>query len=145
MELFQSKTYESIDWIQVVHLVVIAAGIFQIVPWAVKIIMKTKVLCCDKKCGTKGCCKKRKGGPLDKDKETKKDVVYITLGGQCFHVHEDCRALLHANVQLRDRCKFCAQKTAEETARKLERGSDSSDDAELEAKVARTGQQSKMD
>ena len=46
---------------------------------------------------------------------------------------------------MRDRCRFCAKKTAEEKTRKLERGSDSSDDAELEAKVAHTGQQSKVD
>ena len=127
------------------HSVVIAAGIFQILSWTAKIIMKTKVLCCDKKCGTKGCCKQKQGGPLEKDKEPKKDVVYITPGGKCFHVHEDCRALLHANVQLRERCKFCAQKTAEEATRKLERGSVTSDNEGLEAKMAHTGQQSKVD
>ena len=82
LELFQSKTYEDIDWTQVVLFVVIAAGIFQIVTWIARIITQTKVICCDKRCGTKGCCKKRKGGPLEKDKEPKKDVVYITPGGQ---------------------------------------------------------------
>ena len=146
LELFQSKIYEDIDWIQVVLFVVIAAGISQIMTWIARIVAQTKVLCCDKRCGTKGCCKPRKGGPLDK--EPNKDVVYLTSGGECFHVHKDCRALLHAKFQLRERCKFCARKTAEEKARKLERGLNillGSDDEELEAKVAHTGQQSKTD
>ena len=143
LELFQSKTYEDIDWIQVALFVVIAAGIFQIVAWIARIITQTKVLCCDKRCGTEGRCRSRKGGPLEK--EPNKDVVYVTSGGECFHVHKDCRALLHAKVQLRERCKFCARKTAEEKARKLERGSDSSDETELEAKVAQTGQTIKTD
>ena len=115
----------------------------QIVTWIARIITKTKVFCCDKRCGTKGCCKQRKGGPLEKDKEPNKDVVYVTPGGECCHVHKDCRA--HAKAQLRDRCKFCARKTAEEAARKLERGSDSSDNEELEAKMAQTGQMSKQE
>ena len=88
-----------------------------------------------------GCWQKE--GPLEK--EPNKDVVYVTSGGECFNVHKDCRALLHAKVQLRERCKFCARKTAEEKARKLERGSDSRDEEELEAKVARTGQTSKQE
>ena len=145
LELFQSKTYENIDWNQVVHLVVIIAGIFQIMTWTAKIIKETKVLWCDKKCGTKRCCKKKKEGPLENDEKPNKDVVYITRGGECFHVHKDCRALLHAKIQLRKKCKFCAQKPAEEKTRKFERGSDSNDNEKLEAKMAKTRQPSKTD
>ena len=50
---------------------------------------------------------------------------------------------MHAKVRVRDRFKFCAQKTAEETAEKLERGSDSSR-TELVAKVAQAGRETKM-
>ena len=105
-----------------------------------KVSEKTKQMreiCCEEQCGMRGRCDRKLGGPLEKDKETKRDVVYAIPGGRCCHVFEDCRALLHASVQLRDRCRFCARKTAEEAARKLERGSGSSDEAEWHARDRR--------
>ena len=99
-------------------------------------------ICCEERRGMRGCCDRKLGGPLEKDKETKKDVVYATPGGRRCHVYEDCRAVTRAKVQVGERCKSCTRQAVEEATEILERSS-GSNKAELEAEMAQTGRQSK--
>ena len=92
----------------------------------------------------RGCCNRKLGGPLEKNKGTEKDVVYATPGGRCCHVYEGCRAVTHAKVQVGERCKSCTRQAAGEAAEKRERSS-GSNKTELEAEMAQTGKSSKMD
>ena len=67
-----------------------------------------------KRCGTKGCCKKREVTVETVEKVEEeiepfdlRGTVYITGGGNCFHRYSNCHSLKFAKVQKREPCSFC--------------------------------------
>ena len=119
-------------------------GIFQICRWIREFL-------CEKRCGTKGCCKKREN-TVEKVEKVEEEIeifdlhgpVYITGGGNCFHRHRDCHSLKFAKVQKWEPCTFCEREFAriQETAAFLMKDRVDKEKRELESRMAQTGRKS---
>ena len=109
-------------------------GIVQICRWIREFL-------CEKRCGTKGCCKKRES-TVEKVEEgiepfDLRGTVYITGGGNCFHRYSNCHSLKFAKIQKREPCSFCEREFAkvQETAAFLMKHR-AEKDKELESRMA---------
>ena len=128
-------------WSQYCILILAVVGLFQVCRWILAGIRWIQEFLCEKRCGTKGCCKKREN-TAEKDQEETVEVrgaVYITVGGKCFHRFENCHTLQLSKAQRREPCKFCERELVKfnETAAFLMKGI-AKDRKELESKVAHT-------
>ena len=119
-------------------------GIFQICGWIREFL-------CEKRCGTKGCCKKREVTVETVEKVEEEiepfdlhGTVYITERGNCFHRYRDCHSLKFAKVQKREPCTFCEREFArvQETAAFLMKDRVDKEKRELESRMAQTGRKS---
>ena len=109
-------------------------GFFQICRWI-------KEFLCEKRCGTKRCCKKREN-TVERHQEENfeaRGTVYITAGGNCYHRYKNCHTLQFAKVQKREPCKICEREFAkvQETAAFLMKHK-ADKEKELESKMAQT-------
>ena len=139
LKLVQSVVNEE-SWQKIASIALMIIGLYQVVRWTAAWLKKMSEaakninkLCCEKKCGTKGCCKKREK-PFEKDKEL--DMVFITRGGKCYHAHEDCTGMVNAQVQKRIKCKLCTERSEREAKEKPEKSDGKQQ--ELEARMAQT-------
>jgi hypothetical protein len=125
----QIASFEGVqfEWREIAGIVLMLIGLYQIVKWVVAATQEVKDLCCCKKV-TK---------PHEKEKEQVK-VVYVTGGGQRYHLFTTCHTMAKSKKQKRELCKFCEreEEKVRETAEFLKRSVDQR--RELEAREAHT-------